>query len=750
MTLPPRVNLRLRILATATAIAFILPAYNGYAPTPEGQESLSWGPFSSATWRKRVGQLEETLRGNLTGSPVEEEAAHPVQAPLLSADEATPTNAREKSPTDWTEDRSLPSKEESADALGADSSAFLQALAAFKAADFAAGEAAADSLQTNSLDTAAHWLGLKLHPKEAGFKRLSSFLLLHPQWPAADWLRKRTEETLFAEHHSDRIVKSWFANKRPTTAYGKFLVARALAREGDFEAAAALTRDAWRNDDIGQGFDTMFVKELGVFLSYEDHKYRADRLLYSGKNTLALRAAELAGKDEALLARTRALANNGSGGEKLFSGAPATYYNDPGLLFSRIRWLNNSKKFVEAGVLLRQSPQDPALTIDGDAWWAEQRQTARKLLDNGDNETAYLICSRHSARSTSNKVEAEFMAGWIALRFLDNPQRAEPHFIAVEAAAETPLQKSRALYWLGRTAEALHRSENEAKAQDFYKKAALHSTTFYGQLSIAKLGLNSQPLRPAPQAAPKEAHNETVRSITALLAAGEKEIAAPLALDAAKNFQDEQQIVALGEVIAKHQDAKLSLVYGKSASYRGVALDHIAFPSYGVPDYAALPGSATRAVVYAVARQESAFDPKAISSAGAMGLMQMIASTARHTAFMKGLSFDITRMLREPAFNAQLGAAHLGILLGEYRGAYLLTFAAYNAGGGRVKQWIDAYGDPRKSSVDPIDWIERIPITETRNYVQRVMENFIVYRAAFGETATRAPQMELAHATDRY
>ena len=191
-------------------------------------------------------------------------------------------------------------------------------------------------------------------------------------------------------------------------------------------------------------------------------------------------------------------------------------------------------------------------------------------------------------------------------------------------------------------------------------------------------------------------------------------------------------------------------VYGKSASYRGVALDHIAFPSYGVPDYSALPGSATRAVVYAVARQESAFDPKAVSSAGAMGLMQMIASTARHTAFMRGVSFDITRMLKEPAFNAQLGAAHLGILLGEYRGAYLLTFAAYNAGGGRVKQWIDAYGDPRKPGVDPIDWIERIPITETRNYVQRVMENFIVYRAAFKETATHAPQTELARATDAF
>ena len=153
-------------------------------------------------------------------------------------------------------------------------------------------------------------------------------------------------------------------------------------------------------------------------------------------------------------------------------------------------------------------------------------------------------------------------------------------------------------------------------------------------------------------------------------------------------------------------------------------------------------------MVYAIARQESAFDARAMSSAGAMGLMQMIASTARQTAYHHGVAFDISRMTREPAFNARLGAAHLGILLGEYRGAYLLTFAAYNAGGGRVKQWMDAYGDPRKPNVDPVDWVERIPITETRNYVQRVMENFVVYRAKFGENDTRAPQMELARAGD--
>jgi soluble lytic murein transglycosylase len=235
-----------------------------------------------------------------------------------------------------------------------------------------------------------------------------------------------------------------------------------------------------------------------------------------------------------------------------------------------------------------------------------------------------------------------------------------------------------------------------------------------------------------------------VRVAELLLATGDKDVAAPLALDAAKNMEDTKQIAALGEAIASQRDAKLSLIFGKAASYRGIPLDDVAFPSYGVPNFDALPNSAPRSVVYAIARQESAFDPKAVSSAGAMGLMQMIASTARHTAYQHGVAFDLPRMINEPAFNAKLGAAHLGILMGEYKGAYLLTFAAYNAGGGRVKQWMDAYGDPRKPNVDPIDWVERIPITETRNYVQRVMENFIVYRAKFGDTNSPAPQVQLA------
>jgi soluble lytic murein transglycosylase len=754
MMLPSRISLRLKLLATATAIAFVTPAFTGFGNVGDSEakrEGARWTshiPFSAGAWRARVGSLEETISGFITGETPGAEAAHPPQTGLFGSEDPSITPLTAYAPTDGWLRGTAANNVDAAQLLGPDADAFGVALAAFKNGDFAGGEAAAANLQSTLADTAVRWAGLKLHSREAGFKRITAFLEAHPEWPAADWLRRRAEEALVGEHRADKEIKAWFAESKPATPYGKYALARALAREGDFETAGALARDAWREDDLGQSFETMFYKELGALLTVDDHKYRADRLLYAGKNALGLRAAEYAGKDVTLLARVRAAANNGGGGDKLFASVPPALQNDPGLLFSRVRILNTAKKFAEAGALLRKAPTDPAKVVDGDAWWAERRQTSRKLLDAGDADTAYVVAAQHNARSTSNKVEAEFQAGWIALRFLDDPARASRHFEKLARIAETPLQKSRALYWSGRAAEAYRTPDDDAKARDFYRQAAAQSTTFYGQLASAKLGAEDRPLRPAPAPAKGDARHEAVRVVELLLATGEKEIAAPLALESAKMLSDAGQVAALGDVIAKQRDAKLSLIFGKSASYRGIPLDDVAFPSYGIPDFEALPKSASRSVVYAIARQESAFDPKAVSSAGAMGLMQMIASTARHTAYTHGVAFDLSRMISEPSFNAKLGAAHLGILLGEYKGAYLLTFAAYNAGGGRVKQWIDAYGDPRKPGVDPVDWVERIPITETRNYVQRVMENFVVYRAKFGDTETRAPQVELARAGD--
>ena len=391
--------------------------------------------------------------------------------------------------------------------------------------------------------------------------------------------------------------------------------------------------------------------------------------------------------------------------------------------------------------MIETAPREAAALIDGDAWWTERRIVARKLLDSGDAATAYRLAAGHAAQGSRWKVEAEFHAGWIALRFLDggagDARLAKIHFDRAAAAAESPQSIARAAYWQGRAAEQLG---DDRASRAHFRRAAEVGTSFYGQLARARLDWDDLPLRVAPAPTRESA---VARVVELLYSIGEKQLALPLAADAARGGSSEEDVAAIGEVLRHQRDARALLIVGKLATQRGAPLDEAAFPTFGVPDYQAVGASAEKAIVYSIARQESAFQTDVVSHAGAKGLMQMLTSTAKRTAERAGVAFDERRLLSDPAFNAQLGAAHLGDLLGEQSGSYILTFAAYNAGGGRVKQWIAAYGDPRDPAVDPVDWIERIPFSETRDYVQKIMENLQVYRARLGERSALLIQDDL-------
>jgi soluble lytic murein transglycosylase len=401
-----------------------------------------------------------------------------------------------------------------------------------------------------------------------------------------------------------------------------------------------------------------------------------------------------------------------------------------------VQKLRRSAKHQEAAAILKAAPSDVAALVDGDAWWDERKMIARKLLDAGEPQLAYEVAAGHSATGAESLIEAEFHAGWIALRFLDRPAPALAHFARAAESASTPISQARAWYWQARAAEL---GEDPDDAQRLYSLAADHSSVYYGQLARARLGYADQPVRRAAEAAEDDQRIEAVRAVELFESIGEKDLAFRLTVDLAREITDDRQIAALGHVLTRAKDARATLIVGKLAAQRGVALDDIAFPTFGIPKFEKLERSAEMPVVYAIARQESAFQAQAASHAGAKGLMQMLPSTARRTAQRAGVPFDEKRLLQDPAFNAMLGAAHLSELMDEHGQSLILTFAAYNAGGHRVKQWIAAYGDPRKPDVDPIDWIERIPFTETRNYVQRVVENLGMYRARFG--ADDAPRL---------
>jgi soluble lytic murein transglycosylase len=314
------------------------------------------------------------------------------------------------------------------------------------------------------------------------------------------------------------------------------------------------------------------------------------------------------------------------------------------------------------------------------------------------------------------------------LRYLNDAKAAITHFGELSKTSENRAVKARAFYWLGRASEAAGQHE-QAKAH--YRAGAAYPLGYYGQLAAAKSGIGEIALRESPTPT-QAAHNDLVRAVDILYALGERDLIVTILADVADRTQDVGTLRALAELARRNDDSRAMLQLGRDAVEYGLPFDQYAFPTAGMPQYDTIGPQLEPSLVYAVLRQESGFNPKTTSSANAIGLMQITSDTARGIAKKYSTAFDQKRLIEDPAYNVQLGAAELADLVQSYRGSYILAFVGYNAGRGRVNQWIERYGDPRNPKIDPVDWVERIPFAETRDYVQRVMENVQVYRVRLG------------------
>jgi soluble lytic murein transglycosylase len=597
-----------------------------------------------------------------------------------------------------------------------------------KPADATQAEAAISDPLARKL---AEWLILRSDDNGASVERYRAFIAANPSWPSQTFLRRRVEAALWDDHRDDATVWAWFENESPMSAKGRFALARAMLARGDRANAERLVREAWRNDTMSDDTENAALDQFGALLTPGDQKARMDLLLYGSEHEAALRAARRLGGDEVALAKARiATYHKASNTRALLEAVPRELHGDAGYIFSRIQLLRREEKFAEAAQLMLSAPKNPDRLYNVDEWWVERRLLSRKMLDVGENRTAYLI-ARDAALPARDiyKTEQEFTAGWIALRFLNDPATAAQHFARIGVGSVNPTALARAGYWQGRAAEAEGRS-HEARAA--YAAAAEHSTSYYGQLARAKLGLPQIELNGAPAARGRGIERlEIVRAVQLLYALEEREIAIPIFADMGENG-DPDALVGLGELASRNGDARGMLLVGKAALNRGLPFDFYAYPVTGVPPFRSIGPEVEQSIVFAITRQESAFNPADASPAQAYGLLQVTPDAGRYVCKKYGAGFDLGRLKNDPAYNAALGAAELGGLIEDYRGSYIMTFAAYNAGRGSVKKWIERYGDPRNPKVDAVDWVEEIPFAETRNYVQRVMENLQVYRARFG------------------
>jgi soluble lytic murein transglycosylase len=563
------------------------------------------------------------------------------------------------------------------------------------------------------------------------FERYVAFIDENPSWPSLELFRRRAEGALWEDKREARTVRNYFASRAPVSAKGRLVLARAMVAQGDRKSAEPLVRHVWRHEDLPPTLEIMVTNAFGDMLTAADHKIRMDERLYDEDVEAAMRLAQQLGPTQLAIAKARvAMIKKASNVKAMLDAVPAEGRRDPVYLFTLAQHLRRADQIAEAGKAMLAVPRDPAVLGDLDQWWMERRYLARKLLDIGDPKTAYLVARDAPPPPKENyRVDHQFTAGWIALRFLNDPATALTHFsrIPESLTASNPHALARAHYWIGRALEAQGRRE---EARKYYDDAGRHSTVYYGQLARAKLGLPDLPLRPPPRrtgAAP-----DVVRAAEILYALDERDLANIMLADIGEHSDDLNVLAGLAEAANRANDARGMLLLGKAALGRGHPFDYYAHPTVGLPGYIPIGPAIDPSVAYSIARTESHFNQRVVSTAKAVGLMQVTPDAGKYIAKKFKAIFDWGRMQKDPVYNTQMGAAELGDLFQFYRGSYILTFAGYNAGRGRVKDWIERFGDPRDPKVDPVDWMERIPFAETRNYVPRILEALQVYRIRFG------------------
>ncbi|MGU3574792.1 transglycosylase SLT domain-containing protein, partial [Brucellaceae bacterium C25G] len=543
-------------------------------------------------------------------------------------------------------------------------------------------------------------------------------------WPAMGAIRNNSERALAKERLPAPQVIAAFGNSRPQTSEGMTTLARAYKASGNLAKARQLLAPWWADARLSQAEEQSILREFSDTLTREDHLARLIRSLYKGRMPSA---AALAGPAQAqsLYQAYLAVSNNSKDAAQKVNAVDKSWHSHPSYLFIKARYLRRAERFNEAADIMIKAPKDAKTLVDPDAWWIERRVLSRELLDINNPKLAYRVAAAHAAESPIMAADAEFHAGWYALRSLNDPKTAAKHFAKIADISSGAISASRAYYWLGRSAEA----GAGGNANNYYQRAAHYGTTFYGQLAAAKLGQSTLQLpypRPSDADRANFANRPAVQAIKRLEAAGYGKRAEALYRNLSQEITSVGELAILAVMAEQNNNHYLALRIGKTAASRGLDVGALSHPLGAIPNHANISGSG-KALAYAIARQESEFNTSAVSSAGALGLLQLLPGTAKGVATRAGLAFTQARLTNDSAYNATLGAHYLSEQLERFNGSYILTFAGYNAGPNRANQWINQYGDPRGRSIEEVvDWIERIPYHETRSYVHRVMENYEV------------------------
>ncbi|MFN4157074.1 MAG: transglycosylase SLT domain-containing protein [Gemmobacter sp.] len=601
----------------------------------------------------------------------------------------------------------------------ADDAAFRRALAAAGAKDWAQAAAAAQGpVQADVVE----WL--RLRAGEGTLTDTERFIARRADWPGLGFLRQRAEPALARSATPDRVI-AFLGDRHPATPDGAMALIRALQAQGRAQDAAAAAARAWITLNFDASQETAFLALAAQPVA--THEARLDRLLWDGRIAEAQRMLSRVGAGWRGLATARiALRENKDGVNPLIAAIPPALAGDPGLAHDRFQWrMNKGLRDAAADLILERS--DTGTLGRPEAWAPRRANLARALMEEGKHRQAWRVAASHGLTRGGSFADLEFLAGFIALRKLNDPATALQHFQDLRAGVATPISLSRAHYWEGRAQEAAGRAE---AARAAYTQAARHSSAYYGLLAAERLGqtLDAGLLsdrRPPDWRQAGFARSSVLEAAQLFLRAGDRANGKRFLLHLAEGRSPED-LDQMADMALALDEPHLAVLLAKQAADRGRIIPRAYFP---VPDLVPDGLPVSRALALSIARRESEFDPAVISPAGARGLMQVMPGTAELMARETGQPYALPRLTTDPAYNVTLGAAYLKKLIDEFGPAVSLVAAGYNAGPGRPRRWITEFGDPRDPAIDPVDWVERVPITETRTYIMRVVESLVIYRA---------------------
>ena len=598
-----------------------------------------------------------------------------------------------------------------------------------KAKRFAGAKTANAQISDPIAHSLGEWMRFRADDPNLSFADADAFLDAHTDWPALSRIQTTYEKRLTSTTPVE-TVSAFFDSRDPVSGNGKIQLARALFASGDDDAAMGHLRDAWVNNNFSASEEKQILRTIGKRLTKDDHAARVDRLLWARQATNARRTIPLLTSAERRKAQARAAFILGaSSAPRLYRELSRDYQLDSGVLLSAVRYYRRTDNEDKAIALSREAPTNATALRNPDRWWFERQLLMRWALKNGKFADAYELAAQHCIDETEDLSDAEFNAGWIALRFLNSPERAEQHFKSLAESVSTPISSSRAYYWLGRSAKA---SGNQLNADTYFRKAATYHYSYYGQLAAEELGGAPEQARFAEQlrSSPEDRALFTSRPVvSALRMLSDLNLTYEFMVFA---YHIDGQLSRPGEYVefAKLTNGEgaphLTVRAGKVSVQRDAFAPQVSYPVVFVPDEA--KRFVAPEIILGLSRQESEFNPRALSRAGARGMMQLLPSTAQLTAKKEGIRYSRSALLDDPVYNMTIGSAHLSHLIDRFDGSLIMTLSGYNAGPHRVDQWVATYGDPRTTDVDPVDWVELIPFAETRNYVQRVLENIQVYR----------------------